>query len=361
MNTRLIRELLAGPWLRDDDPKTSLTKFEEALEDRLNQFFEKENVSRQWDFLRRTETALLSMGTAGCFLVDGPLLLVQKKKTRLEKDFISVLLGMECKAKPWVASLKGLPSRQLAKSAWRRHKVESIKDAIAQRTVSWNTKVSPDSRLGVSLEERVVEIPLAWEILQANSPLHVLDAGAALAQDYMRDLIDRPNLKVTHFTQKPDGISLDGREGRFSYVFGDLRHTDFQAETFDRVVCVSTLEHVGFDNARYGGDIENSPRSFLDAFRELLRVTKRTGQVMVSFPYGHPKIYEWFQVLGPRDVELLKTIGKDWKVQEKYYYFDGFWSEGSENVEKSMTTGIASRESVTGVAALRFFGKNQGA
>jgi hypothetical protein len=357
MKSRLIRELLAGPWLSDGDPITSSKKFAVELEDRLQQFFEKEMVGDQWDFLKRTETALDSLRTAGCFLVEGPLRLVQGKKTQLEKDFISILLEMKCKSKSLVANLKGSPYRKLAKSAWHRHKVETIRKAIAQRTVSWETRLSSVSRLGVSLEERVVEIPLAWEILQPDAPLHVLDAGAALAQDYIKDLMDRPNLTVTHFTQTPDGICLDAREGRHSYVFGDLRQIDFQPETFDRVVCVSTLEHVGFNNARYGGEIENSPRSFLDAFRELLRVTKRTGQVMVSFPYGIPKTHEWFQVLGPRDVELLKTIGKDWKVEEKFYYFNDFWVEGSENVENSINAGIDLQEKLTGVVALRFFGK----
>lgn len=268
---------------------------------------------------------------------------------------------MECKSKSVVADLKGLPSQRLAKSAWRRHKEETIRNAIAQRTVSWKTSLSSDARFGVSLEERVVEIPLAWEILHSDAPLHVLDAGAALAQDYIKDLMDRPNLKVTHFTQKPDGISLDPREGRHSYVFGDLRHLDFQPETFDRVVCISTLEHIGFNNTRYGGERENSPRSFLDAFRELLRVAKRAGQVMVTFPYGHPQRHGWFQVLGPKDVKLLKIIGKNWKVKEKYYYFNGFWAEGSKNVDNSINKGNDLRDKVRGVVALRFIKKPQGA
>jgi hypothetical protein len=360
MKSLLIRELLAGPWMRDDDPITSSKKFAVELEALLLRSSVKRSVGSQWELLKRTETALVSLGSAGCFLVEGPLRLVQEKKARLEKDFISVLLGMECKSKSVVERLKGFPSRRLAKSAWRRHKEDTIRNAISQRTVSWKTSLSSDTRFGVSLEERVVEIPLAWEILHTDAPLHVLDAGASLAQDYIKDLMDRTNLKVTHFTQKPDGISLDPREGRHSYVFGDLRHLDFQPETFDRVVCISTLEHIGFNNARYGGEIENSPRSYLDAFRELLRVTKRTGQVMVSFPYGRPQKHEWFQVLGPKDVKRLKTIGQDWKIKEKYYYFNGYWAEGSKKVENSMNMGNDLQDKVRGVVALRFIGKPSG-
>lgn len=161
MKSLLIRELLSGPWLRDDDPNTSSKMFAVELEARLQRLLVKDSVGGQWDFLRRMETALVSMGTAGCFLVEGPLRLVQEKKARLEKDFISVLLEMECKSKSVVADLKGLPSQRLAKSAWRRHKEETIRNAIAQRTVSWKTSLSSDARFGVSLEERVVEIPLA--------------------------------------------------------------------------------------------------------------------------------------------------------------------------------------------------------
>jgi hypothetical protein len=80
MKSLLIRELLSGPWLRDDDPNTSSKMFAVELEARLQRLLVKDSVGGQWDFLRRMETALVSMGTAGCFLVEGPLRLVQEKK-----------------------------------------------------------------------------------------------------------------------------------------------------------------------------------------------------------------------------------------------------------------------------------------
>ena len=45
-----------------------------------------------------------------------------------------------------------------------------------------------------------------------------------------------------------------------SYLFADLRRLPLRDETYDRVVSMSTLEHVGMDNSYYGAGGER-PRT----------------------------------------------------------------------------------------------------
>ena len=46
------------------------------------------------------------------------------------------------------------------------------------------------------------------------------------------------------------------------YVNGDLRDlSQYPDRSFDRVGCISTLEHIGCDNTDYGGTVEADPAS----------------------------------------------------------------------------------------------------
>ena len=53
------------------------------------------------------------------------------------------------------------------------------------------------------------------------------------------------SLTITTFTEEENNAALGQ-----SYVTADLRELPFADESFDTIVCVSTLDHVGMDNWR---------------------------------------------------------------------------------------------------------------
>jgi Methyltransferase domain len=131
------------------------------------------------------------------------------------------------------------------------------------------------ANVGVGLSERVVEIPWVARQLAAEPPGRVLDVGTAFApMVYMRLLVRLPHVvEVADLVQ----AEIPGLRSRVA----DVRNMPFASGHFDVAVCLSTLEHVGMDNARY--DIPSGGGGDVEALRELGRVARK---VFVTVPAG---------------------------------------------------------------------------
>jgi SAM-dependent methyltransferase len=149
---------------------------------------------------------------------------------------------------------------------------------------------------GLDLDERIVEYPWLFAHLPPGPGL-LLDAGSVLN---FRFLLNRPTLadKTIYIcTLAPERHSF-WREG-ISYTFQDLRRTCFRDSFFDHVVSLSTLEHVGLDNARFytnGAPVERDPSGYVAAIREMARILRRGGRLYLSMPYGRHADLTWLQV-----------------------------------------------------------------
>jgi SAM-dependent methyltransferase len=135
----------------------------------------------------------------------------------------------------------------------------------------------------------------------------MLDAGSSFNYDF---LLERPPLKgadLTIMTLAPEKRCYwhDG----YSYVFGDLRKTVFSDRTFDTVASISTIEHIGLDNAMlYTGrsaDAENDEGGFVPAVKEFKRILKPGGNCFISFPFGKRDNLGWYQVF---DLDMVKKV-----------------------------------------------------
>lgn len=181
-------------------------------------------------------------------------------------------------------------------------------------------------RYGEFLDERVVEYPWLFSRL-AEGPGRILDAGSVLNFPHIIQQPSLGNKKITIVTLAPEGFCF--WQQAIAYVYADLRELPFRDAYFDQVICISTLEHVGKDNATYTTDPafrENKASDFEQAVQELKRVCKKGGRVLISVPFGDFTDFGWYQQFdGPLVDRIIATFAPS-RVRETFFrYVDGGW------------------------------------
>jgi SAM-dependent methyltransferase len=175
---------------------------------------------------------------------------------------------------------------------------------------------------GVGVDERAVELPWAVAHL-TDRPGRVLDAGSALN---FRWLLDHPVFRDMdlHFVTFAPEDECSWQQG-FSYLFADLRDLPIADSIYDRVVCVSTLEHVGLDNSAYTGDdrhAEDRPGDFSRAMAELARVLRPGGELLLTVPYGVLRRFPAMQVFDTGRLEAaVAAFGPVASRSDRYYRY----------------------------------------
>jgi SAM-dependent methyltransferase len=136
-------------------------------------------------------------------------------------------------------------------------------------------------------DERVVEIP--WVLSRLRKEGRVLEVGYAFAEPaYLGGLL-RAGVELV-------GVDLATRDVEgMETVVADVRELPFADESFDQILLVSTLEHVGADNSVYGLEAEADAGSRHAALRELGRVLRRGGSLLATVPLGEPGDHGWFR------------------------------------------------------------------
>jgi hypothetical protein len=146
---------------------------------------------------------------------------------------------------------------------------------------------TPLEGVGVGLTERVVEIPWVLRRLPGRGE-RVLDIGTAFAPVIYQWLLLR----------QPDTIEIADLNKAFipglvSHV-ADVRKLPFANDSFAVAICLSTLEHVGMDDANYG--TESGGGGDVEALHELGRVARR---VIVTVPAGPDQNMGWQRQYAP--------------------------------------------------------------
>ena len=116
-------------------------------------------------------------------------------------------------------------------------------------------------------------------------------------------------------------------------VEGDIRGTDFKANLFDRITCISTLEHIGVEG-RY--KVKKDEFGDIKAMKEMLRILKPGGRLVLTVPYGAKDVLPINKLYNKERTEILF---KGYKViKEEYLKYDrkhGIWLNVSEEVAAS--------------------------
>lgn len=197
------------------------------------------------------------------------------------------------------------------------------RDQILRKSIS-DVELMDVFRKGSSLPEgyaarldaRLVEIPWVLSRLR-ESELKILDAGSSLNRDFVLGSSQLKGRDKTILTLAPESDCF--WRMNVSYVFGDLRTMNFQDESFDAVICVSTIEHVGMDNTMYAETLERAKNGaktdFLKAIDELKRVLRKEGHLYITFPFGRYEDHGWLQQF---DLALAQKLIERFSPSEWY-------------------------------------------
>lgn len=145
-----------------------------------------------------------------------------------------------------------------------------------------------DSPLGPDSTERLIEIP--WMLSRWRGERSVLDVGYAFASlSYLSGLLDL-NIPSLHGVDMAS-LAVPGMHR----VRADVRDMPYRDNSFDLIYCISTIEHIGRDNTRYGLPPEPlDPNAEYQAMLEMARVLQPFGRLLISVPLGRREDHGWF-------------------------------------------------------------------
>lgn len=200
---------------------------------------------------------------------------------------------------------------------------------------------------------RYAEYPWAIFNSKLNKHMKILDVGGGLSLFplYLTSLghevftIDTDSIlinKITPWFQEWTGLKVN-------YGVGDATKIDFPDNTFDRIFCISVLEHL--EEKIIDGKLVNDHKHNLDikAISEMLRVLKPRGLLIITLDWSESKTENrsycfddiYFRLLSPFRSNLLSdkkpefdwNILKEkhqqaWKSRYPYYFSMDGWSVG---------------------------------
>jgi hypothetical protein len=171
------------------------------------------------------------------------------------------------------------------------------------------------------LDERVIEYP--WVLARLRTEGWIMDAGSTFNAPLILDLPQIEDRHLLIYTLGTDYITL---RPTVSYLFGDLRETVLKDAIFESIVCISTLEHIGYgldfrqwSQARRYPDAD--PDSFKQALAEFSRLLKPGGQLLLTVPYGRREDHGWLQQFDRDGVAAIKSAFGGRTAGEAYYKY----------------------------------------
>lgn len=185
---------------------------------------------------------------------------------------------------------------------------------------------------GVGIDERIVEYPWLLSRMSSDAKL-VLDGGSVLNYPFLLDGPQLSDKQLVILTLAPE--STMSKRQNVSYMFGDLRETLFRDGIFDLIVSVSTLEHIGMDNAKlYTNDDqhqESRPEDYLKVIAEFHRILKPGGRFLMTVPYGKAQNLGWLlQFDSQRLGRAISAFGPALEAATFYKYGPEGWMLAGE-------------------------------
>lgn len=132
------------------------------------------------------------------------------------------------------------------------------------------------------LHSRCIEYPFAAS--RVGNAEAILDVGTAKADNLWIRWLD--NLPITVHATDYDPLVFPAHNLIFHQ--SDVRNLPIEDNFFDRILAVSVIEHIGLEKPQVNAEIapSTSVQGDEDAFRELVRLLKHGGEIIMTFPFG---------------------------------------------------------------------------
>jgi SAM-dependent methyltransferase len=215
---------------------------------------------------------------------------------------------------------------------YEMHKTAQVTAAV--NNASWDPYHLPKGH-GWRLDERVVEFPWFMSRLPAGA-MRLLDAGSTLNHVHV---LGHPKLrekKVFISTLAPENWAA--WQWGVSYVFEDMREACFRDGYFDAIACISTMEHVGLDNAMLytSDDAKKETGGGYGSFlAELRRMLKPGGTLYLTMPFGMHVNHGWFQVFNAAMVDdVIQRFVPSTVIETIYQYLPEGWVVSTREAAK---------------------------
>jgi ubiquinone/menaquinone biosynthesis C-methylase UbiE len=107
----------------------------------------------------------------------------------------------------------------------------------------------------------------------------------------------------------------------------DARQMGFRDNLFDRILCISMLEHIGTELLDQSADKIDSGRSDVMALSEMFRILRKGGRILITIPYIDDKVKGCATSCRIYNPQIISKLTGDFKVKKKefYIYLNGMW------------------------------------
>lgn len=202
---------------------------------------------------------------------------------------------------------------------------------IKKKIENKNKAIEDLDALGV--DERIVEYK--WIINELSEKKgNLLDAGSTLN---FKPIIEKlKNFNIIIQTLYPETNNFLNYS--VNYVYSDLKKNIFRENYFDFITCISTLEHVGFDNAHYNyynnnfvNSSTNNSKDYLKVIQNFKFILKKGGDLYLTLPFGKKQLFNHLQQFDSEEIKILVDTFSPESVSKTFYIYKNFgWLECKE-------------------------------
>ncbi|MFI5346116.1 MAG: class I SAM-dependent methyltransferase [Elusimicrobiota bacterium] len=159
-----------------------------------------------------------------------------------------------------------------------------------------------------AVNERIVEMPFVLQKLAAFPNARVLDFGCSNSPLALE--LAGMGYEVVGVDLRPYGYT----HPNFELLQGDFLARSMPDNSFDAVVAVSAVEHVGLESVYGGPGQESGDRTIVKKF---LQILKPGGVLLLTVPFGRAGLNPGYRVY---DSKSLDALIDGFDIMEKSFY-----------------------------------------
>jgi SAM-dependent methyltransferase len=192
-----------------------------------------------------------------------------------------------------------------------------------------NSKLDPRDMLGGLTPDRQAEYDFVLRnLLSLDIKAKILDVGCSSSAFSSKIRFSRNRCEII-------GIDLINKVDSpgFPLAIMDAMNIGFKDRSFDQVICLSAMEHIGLDNDGVDANYKNLNHRINGdalAMKEIWRVLKEKGTLILSVPYGRLIIkQQGYRVYHKKSLSILTNMF--FALKKEYYCLrNGKWTKCNE-------------------------------